>query len=92
MHIDLLTKGLLIVAAVCLVKIAFFPGVKNEGIIPSAHADGALIEWKDANRIVSTSSDGAATYVWDYEGKTRVRKYSIDGDSLKLKTYFLENK
>lgn len=92
MKMDLLGKGVLVVIAVCLVRIAFFPGHQSEGIVPSAHADGALIEWKDANRIVSTGNDGATTYVWDYENKTRVRKYSIVGDSLKLRTYYLEGK
>jgi hypothetical protein len=92
MKIDLLVRIVLVVAAICLVKLAFFPDDRSDGLIRSAHAEGSLIEWKNSTRIVSLGNDGATTYVWDYEGKTKVRKYAIVGDSLTLKTYYLESK
>lgn len=77
--------------AVALVKIAFFPSPdSHKGIIPSAHAAGAIIEWKDSKKIVSTGSDGATTYVWDYEHRTKVRRYRIVGDKLELQTFELD--
>jgi hypothetical protein len=82
----------LVVIAVCLVKLAFFPSSASQhGIIPSAYADGGVIEWKDAMRIVTAGNDGSTTYVWDYEGKTKVRKYSIVNGKLVLETFFMES-
>ena len=86
-----LLQVLLAIIAVCLVKIAFLPGEKDVRLVPEAHA-GGILEWKEALRIVTSSDNGAVTYVWDYEGQTRVRKYSIDGDSLRLTSYYLKSK
>jgi hypothetical protein len=83
---------LLAVIAVCLVKVSFFPSAAGpRSLIPSAYADGGVIEWKDAMRIVTAGDNGSTTYVWDYEGKTKVRKYSIQKGKLVLEIYNLEN-
>jgi hypothetical protein len=93
MKTDLLVKSLLAIVVICLVKLAFFPSVKSDGILPSAHAEsGGVIEWNNALKIVTAGNDGKTTYVWDYEGKTQVRKYSIEGDSLRLTIFTLKGK
>lgn len=87
----ILTAALAIIA-LSLFKLAFFPSPSNrQGIIPEVNAQGSVIEWKDAMRIVSSGNDGATTYVWDYEGKTKVRKYSIVKGQLTLETFSLES-
>jgi hypothetical protein len=91
MHMkNTLVIALLFAIAVCLVKLAFAPSQSAiPSIVPSAYAEGAIIEWKNPKRLVTASSDGACTYVWDYEGKTQVRKYYIEGNELKLQMFTL---
>ena len=83
---------LLTVIAICLFKIAFLSDEnQNTGIIPSAHASG-VAAWDQKNlRMVTSSIDGATTYVWDYEHQTTVRKYSIENSKLVLTSYHLDN-
>ena len=82
---------LFVLIALALIKIAFFPTRSdNPGFIPSAHATGSILEWKGSSRIVTTGSDGATTYVWDYDAKTEVRKYFIKGEKLYVKTYRID--
>jgi hypothetical protein len=85
-----ITVSLLAVIAVCLLKLAFLgsPG-SSAGIIPQAYA-GGVIEWKDALRIVTASDDGATTYVWDYDAKTKVRKYTAARGKLTMEIFELE--
>jgi hypothetical protein len=79
-----------VVIALCLCKLAFFsPKDSTAGLIPQAYA-GGIVEWKEALRIVTSSEDGATTYVWDYEGKTKVRKYSIKGNKLVLEVFDID--
>jgi len=86
-----LYNAALAVAAVCLVKLAFFPAPGGgSGVIPRAEANVGIIEWKDAKRIVTAGQDGAVTYVWDYEGKTRVRKYYIEKNTLKMQSFVMD--
>lgn len=80
-----------IIIAISLFKLAFF---RNAGdgiqLIPQAHAEGGILEWKGSDRLVTVSADGATTYVWDYDAKTKVRKYSLEGDALKLQIFELK--
>ncbi|MFH0919697.1 MAG: hypothetical protein V1913_04995 [Fibrobacterota bacterium] len=79
------------VVLVCLIKIAFFSNrTGNVDLVPSAHADGGIIEWNNSLRIVTSGNDGAATYVWDYQGKTTVRKYLLEKGKLTLSVYTLD--
>ena len=81
------------IIALCLVKLAFFSTSNApRDLIPGAYADGSIIEWKGSSRIVTTSGDGTTTYVWDYDSKTAVRKYWIEGDSLHMKNFSLSEK
>lgn len=77
------------VIAAALFKLAFFPEQQNTGLVTPAHA-GAIIEWDDARRIVTTNTDGSVTYVWDYDEKTKVRRYTVKGDKLTLETFKLD--
>jgi hypothetical protein len=80
----------LAVIAICLTKLAFFPATHlGDAVIPPAYAQGGVIEWQGGKRIVTSSGDGATTYVWDYDGKTQVRKYSIKDNALVLETFKL---
>lgn len=75
----------------CLVKLAFFNDPTAPiNFIPQAHAQGAIVEWNDARRIVTSGSDGATTYVWDYAGKTKVRRYTLKNDKLTMRQFELE--
>ena len=74
------------VLTLSLIKLAFFPSIGNVDIIPSAHAEGAVIEWKES-RIISTGSNGEVVYIWDFKNKTQVRKYSIRDNKLRLQIY-----
>ncbi len=77
------------IIATALVKLAFFPASRpGTGLVTPAHA-GSLIEWDDSRRIVTTNEDGSVTYVWDYDTRTRVRRYRIEGDRLVLETFEL---
>ncbi|OGS35592.1 MAG: hypothetical protein A2293_01720 [Elusimicrobia bacterium RIFOXYB2_FULL_49_7] len=83
--------ALLIFITLCLVKLAFFsPSNVSLDMVPAAHADGGILEWNNSLRIVTSSADGATTYVWDYQGKTMVRKYSLEGNKLKLQVFEIE--
>lgn len=83
-------KVVLTAIAVALLKLAFFAPVgSNVDLVGRAHA-GALIEWDDSRRIVTTGQDGSTTYVWDYDEKTKVRRYTIKGDKLTLETFRLD--
>jgi len=84
------TKVVVGAVAVALLKIAFFPSAAVPPIVPNAFAQGAAIEWKDARRIVTVGNDGATTYVWDYDDKTKVRKYTVKGAKLTLESYRLD--
>lgn len=76
------------VIAIALTKIAFWgSSSQTVSLVPSAYAEGGIIEWNDAKRIVTASADGATTYVWDYEHRTKVRKYQIIDDKLELSVY-----
>ncbi len=87
----LLPRTVGVAIAVSLLKLAFFPSPRPErGLVPPAHA-GAMIEWDDSRRIVTANEDGSVTYVWDYDKKTQVRRYRIEGDKLVLETFRLEN-
>jgi hypothetical protein len=82
----LLTIALIIIA-VCLAKLAFMPGNSAADLlIPRAFAQGGAIPWQDGNRIVTVGDDGATTYIWDYDDKTKVRKYSVKNDKLTLES------
>jgi len=86
-----LTRGILLVIAVSLFKIAFLSSEnQNLSIIPPAHASGGIMEWHNAKKIVTSGKDGSVTYVWDYEGQTKVRKYSVHMGRLLLENYKLE--
>lgn len=88
---DLYVKVVLGAIAAALVKVAFFPAARPVEIIPQAHAQSTgVIEWKDSRRIVSVGDDGATTYVWDYDDKTKVRRYSIKGGKLVLESFKLD--
>ena len=76
--------------AVCLVKIAFFSPAQEASLIPQAHATGAILEWQGSNRIITSGEEGAVTYVWDYDNRTEVRKYSIKDGQLVLDVYKLK--
>jgi hypothetical protein len=76
--------------AVSLLRLAFFPSARPMGIVPAAYAQGSVIEWKNSPRIVTAGNDGASTYVWDYDEKTKVRKYSVRNGKLTLETFKLE--
>ncbi|OGJ89893.1 MAG: hypothetical protein A2487_09160 [Candidatus Raymondbacteria bacterium RifOxyC12_full_50_8] len=82
--------ALLAIIALCLVKLAFGPASASlPSLVPSAHAEGGILEWKNPKRLVTSNENGSITYVWDYEGKTQVRKYYIEGNELKLQIYTL---
>ena len=84
------TRVVLAAIAAALLKLAFFPSHQAApSLVPSAHAAG-VVEWDDSRRIVTTSADGATTYVWDYDEKTKVRRYTIKGDKLSLETFKLD--
>lgn len=84
------TLGVMVVL-VCLVKIAFFNSRSETlSLVPAAHADGGILEWNNSLRIVTSGNNGATTYVWDYQGKTTVRKYAIEKGKLTLAIYTLE--
>jgi predicted lipoprotein with Yx(FWY)xxD motif len=83
------TKLVLGAIAVALLKLAFFPA-GGEGVVPRAFAQSAAIEWKDSRRIVTAGNEGATTYVWDYDDKTKVRRYTIKGDKLTLESFKLD--
>jgi hypothetical protein len=81
----------LTICAVCLIKLAFLPGKSTADLlIPRAFAQGGAIPWQDGNRIVTVGDDGATTYIWDYEDKTKVRKYSVKNGKLTLESILLE--
>lgn len=81
----------LAVVLVCLLKLAFFSGRPGSvNLVPSAHADNGIVEWNNSLRIVTAGDNGATTYVWDYQGKTSVRKYAIEKGRLTLSVYSLE--
>jgi len=86
------TLGWVVAAAIAvsLVKLAFFPTARSMDIVPAAYAQGSVIEWKDSPRIVTAGNDGASTYVWDYDEKTKVRKYTARNGKLILETFKLE--
>ena len=88
-------KNILVVAlftgiAACLVKLAFFPALPGVDLVPPAQAQG-IVEWNNTLRIVTVGDNGATTYVWDYAGKTSVRKYYLESGELKMKMYELKN-
>ena len=85
----LFTKVVFAAIAVALLKLAFFPNSQQTGIVAPAHAS-SIIEWNESRRIVTTSNDGATTYVWDYDEKTKVRRYQIKGDKLVLETFKMD--
>ena len=88
---DPVSKIIFGVTAVCLVKLAFFSTHQSRpALIPPAFAEGSIVEWNDAQRIVTTSDDGATTYVWDYTDRTKVRRYSIEKDALKMQLFELD--
>ena len=79
------------VVLVCLMKLAFFSDrTKSVNLVPSAHADNGIVEWNNTLRIVTTGDNGATTYVWDYQGKTTVRKYTVEKGRLTLAVYSME--
>lgn len=80
---------ILFVILVCLLKLAFFPD-QDGGLIPNAHAQGGMVKLENPLRIVTASEDGATAYVWDFQGKTSVRKYYIKKGKLNLKVYNLD--
>jgi hypothetical protein len=83
-------KVVLTAIAIALLKLAFFSATGADAdLVGRAHA-GSLIEWEDSRRIVTTGPDGSTTYVWDYDEKTKVRRYMIKGDKLTLETFRLE--
>ncbi len=84
------TKVVVGAIAVALLKLAFFPAVKAPCIVPNVFAQGSAVEWKDSKRIVTTGNDGATTYVWDYDEKTKVRRYTVKGEKLTLESYKLD--
>jgi len=88
---DWLLKIVLATIALSLFKMAFFPSPQAPllQLVTPAQA-GAAVEWKEAKRILTTNEDGSVTYVWDYEEKTKVRKYAIKGEKLVLETYKIE--
>ncbi len=82
-----------VIAAVALTKLALFPDERgNQGIIPAAFADGAILEWQGSKRIVTAGEDGATTYVWDYDAQTVVRKYFIEDGVLKMRSFKIDKK
>ncbi len=86
-------EAVCVVIAVLLVKLAFFgDGRGNQGLIPTAHADGSILEWHGSKRIVTSGEDGAATYVWDYDAKTVVRKYFIKDGTLRMQSFKIGKK
>ena len=87
---NILIAALFTSVVACLVKLAFFPALPGVDLVPSAQAQG-IVEWNNTLRIVTVGDNGATTYVWDYAGKTSVRKYTIEGNELKMKMYELKN-
>lgn len=87
---NILMAALFFGVAVCLVKLAFFTNLSGVDIVPPAQAQG-IVEWNNTLRIVTVGDNGATTYVWDYAGKTSVRRYTIEGNELKMKMYELKN-
>jgi hypothetical protein len=88
---DLFVKLFAAAIAVSLLKLAFFPSDHQTALqLVSPAQAGAAVEWKEAKRILTTNEDGSTTYVWDYEDRTKVRKYSVSGNKLTLETYKLE--
>lgn len=89
-------QALLFVLALCMLKLAFFPE-KGErastiSLIPQAFAEGGLTPLPlDGNRMVTSGSNGATTYVWDFANKTSVRKYYIEDGQLKMQAFNLKN-
>ncbi|MFP4521696.1 MAG: hypothetical protein ACLFQK_06075 [Fibrobacterota bacterium] len=88
-------KNILLIAAILTTAVFILrpsrsAGFRPAGIIPGAHASG-IVEWNSADQMVSTSKDGSAAFVWDFSRKTQVRKYYIEGEKLKMKTYNLED-
>jgi len=82
---------LLFIIAVCLLKIAFFPN-NHASIVPSVSAESGPTEIsKNTEKMITSGENGSVTYVWDYTGKTQVRKYYIQGEKLKLQVFVMEN-
>jgi len=86
-----LPLAVLMVIALCLIKLSFFSSEKNPGLVSQAHAEGAIVEWNKSTRMVSSGDNGSTAFVWDFTGKTALRKYYIENDKLKMKVYELEN-
>ncbi len=83
--------ALLFIIAVCLLKITFFPN-NNASIVPAVSAESGPTEIsKNTEKMITSGENGSVTYVWDYTGKTQVRKYYIEGGKLKLKVFDMEN-
>jgi hypothetical protein len=86
---NLLLSALLFVIAACLVKLAFVGPEPRMEIIPQAQAQTGIVEWNNSLKMVTTGDNGATTYVWDYQGKTALRKYYVDNGKLKMKSFEL---
>jgi hypothetical protein len=83
-------KVVLAAIAVALLKLAFFPASGGVHLVQPAFAQTGLIEWKDSRRIVTAGDDGATTYVWDYDEKTKVRKYTVQKGKMSLESFSLD--